>query len=591
MKESNEYGFIAPATLVDDTYQIIKLIGKGGMGTVYMAYDVRLDRKVALKVISPDFAENMDRERRESLMKRFESEARIAAKIDHPNVIRIYGFKKETLITGGTAHEIDYLVMELLAQRTLRNTMDVSGFEYEEEIRDWIAKYMVPILDGLQTVHERGIIHRDLKPENFFMKDDTPKLADFGLSMGRDLPSVTASVADIYGTVAYMAPEQFYNFSLAREAADIYSLGKILYEVVEGRISDKVKPFKQMRLSNHETDFLEPLNDIIMKATAENPNDRIASAGEFRERLMELIYCKTGDRSKTSDRRKPLSRRPGLFRTGKFIWPALMMLVLVLVLTAAVMLFMHDPFPTSPADVVSPQVEKIPVAVQYQPYPDHLEKSGRAPDNSILHLIPPAEIDVPEGMDGVLESGKRKIDAFYMTESPVTNQQFVAFLNRNLDRIRVVESEVYFDDVPVLRLSEKIRGYKPIVFDGKRFLLKEPMHAACAVLLVTGYGAEAYAASYGMRLPAAEEWYYVMTTGGKADTGRIEVPTPVINYEKDRYGLRGINQLAEWGRIDEDTPVIVGQVPSDMIESELIIEKDMTKYYTDTGFRLSKNAE
>ena len=98
---------------------------------------------------------------------RFESEAKIAAKIDHPNVIRIYSFNRDDIQIDGQHYPVDYLVMELVSGRTLRNTMDVSGFEHEEEIQSWIVKYFIPVLEGLEQVHKSGIIHRDVKPRKF----------------------------------------------------------------------------------------------------------------------------------------------------------------------------------------------------------------------------------------------------------------------------------------------------------------------------------------------------------------------------------------------------------------------------------------
>ena len=594
MNETNEHQYLTPGTLLDGSYQIIEMIGKGGMGAVYMAYDVRLDRKVAVKIISPDFSDAMAAEERESILKRFESEARIAAKIDHPNVIRIFGFKRENIPVGTGVREIDYLAMELLAGRTLRNTMDVSGFEYEEEIREWISKYMIPILEGLQTVHERGIIHRDLKPENFLMKDDTPKLVDFGLSVGIDLPSVTASVAEIYGTVTYMAPEQFYNFSLAREPADIYAIGKILYEVVEGKMSEKIKPFKQARLPNADTPFLQALNEIVMNATEENPNQRISSAKDLKERLMALIYCRRADGEPAKAARRS-------FWNGKLLWPAIVLAALAA--GAIVMHYTHS-VDSRPAATAVPAATEIgppipgnepPMAeVQHRPFPDGLKKTFRGRDNSIFHLIPPTVIEPREDMEDMKRlfgPGETTVDAVYLAENPVTNQQYLSFLNENLDRIEVIDNEVFFDGDLILKLSEKIRGYKPIVFDGERFFLKEPMHAACAVLMVTGHGADAYATYYGMRLPDAREWFYVMATNEEAVPERIEVPTPVINYSKDSYGLRGVNQIAEWGRIDGKVSAIFGQMPANMIGSEWVIEKDPSKYYTDTSFRLAKDVE
>ncbi|MFZ7127823.1 MAG: protein kinase domain-containing protein [Desulfobacterales bacterium] len=581
MNESSSTVFLTPGTVLSGTYQIIRLIGRGGMGAVYMAYDMRLDLKVAVKVISPELAETMDASQYDGILKRFRSEARIAAKIDHPNVIRIFGFMKDTVDFEGRPAEIDFLVMELLAGRTLRDTMDVSGFEHEEEIRGWIVKYMIPILEGLEKVHGSGIIHRDIKPENFFMKGDVAKLADFGLSMGFDLPSVTGSVADIFGTMAYMAPEQFYNFSLAREPADIFAIGRILYEVVEGKMTEKVKPFKQVHLATPETDYLKTLNEIIMAATAENPNERIGSAHELKDRLLQLHYCRLDETPapRTARRRKWAAR---------ILWPAAVMTALSIG-ALTLHLSQEGEKPAPPAVVSAPEeLSDGFFKVTYGTVLPGMKSNVRARDNSILLLIPPMNLE----LDADNPLGERQIamDAFYLSENPVTNQQYINFLNANLERIEIVDSDVRFEDRLILKLSEKIRGYKPIVFDGARFRIQDPMHSACAVLMVTGYGAEVYARYHGLRLMNAREWYAVMLTGHHQGESRIPLPTPVINYKQDRHGLRGINQLAEWGDARQDGFVILGQSPSIMIEGEIIIEKDPSKYYTDTSFRVARDA-
>ncbi|RJQ62943.1 MAG: serine/threonine protein kinase [Desulfobacteraceae bacterium] len=569
---------LAPGMILDQNYQIIKLVGEGGMGSVYRAYDMRLDLEVAIKVISSKFEKTLDDTQSESVLKRFEAEARIAAKIDHPNVIRIYGFKRESIALDVNRCEVDYLIMELLTGRTLRNTMDVSGFEHEKEIRDWIMKYMIPILEGLQKVHASGIVHRDIKPENFLMKGEVPKLADFGLSMGRDLPSVTGSVADIFGSMNYMAPEQFYNFSMAREPADIYSIGKILYEVVEGKISEKAKPFKQAKLSNSDTEFLQALNRVIMDATDENPNLRIPSVDVLKERLMGLLYC--------GDRVQPADRKP-VWILKKIAWAsaALSFLTVATILFSSGHLSIFPPA-YDPHEVQSPVQEELE-SIKQTPTPENLKQTLQARDNSVLHLIPPAELELQDAE--ILGRAKVVLKPFYMAESPVTNQQFVMFLNQIIDRIEVKESSVYLDGTLVLKLSEKIRGYKPIGFENGRFVLNNPMHSACAVLLVTGYGAEAYAKHHGVRLPSAQEWFYVMLTNNR-DKERIPLPTPVINYKQDKYGLRGVNQLGEWGKSNSAGLVLLGQNPSSMIEGEFIVEKTIEKYFTDTGFRIALDA-
>lgn len=579
MDGTHEKFCLSPGTILSHHYQIIKLIGQGGMGSVYLAYDTRLELQVAIKVISPQFAQSVDEENEEDVLKRFEAEAKIAAKIDHPNVIRIFGFNREAIDLGDTPHEIDYLVMELVSGRTLRNTMDVSGFEYEEEIRNWIAKYMIPILEGLQKVHDCGIIHRDVKPENFLMKDDVPKLADFGLSMGLSMPPVTGAVADIFGTLTYMAPEQFYNFSMAREPADIYSIGKILFEALEGKIPDKAKPFQQASLSKRETPLLETLNRIVMEATAVNPMQRIRSAKEFKEKLVQILYCGNLER-------RFAPRRALLRIARKILLPA----AIIAALAAGFLItrwVKQPPVHPAPATEIHQQQPFSLGSIRVLPHANINLQPMQAGDKSMLRFLPAAEFSPADG--SLHGTEKITIAPFYLSESPITNQQYVAFLNANLNRVRVADNDVLLNDHLVLKLSEKIRNYKPITFDGQKFIIKEPMHSACAALLVTGYGAEAYAGYFNLRLPRMQEWIYTMLAGGREKSEPLQLPTPVINYEPDRNGLRGINQIAEWGKTDKADFIILGQLSSSMIEGNLVLEKDPFKYYTDTGFRVAKD--
>ena len=569
---------LAPGTTLGKNYQIIKLIGKGGMGSVYLAFDTRLDLQVAIKVISPEFSQTMEVSELDGVLKRFESEAKIAAKIDHPNVIRIFGFSRESVEIDNHRYDIDYLVMELVSGRTLRNTMDVSGFEHEEEIRIWIDKYLIPILDGLQKVHECGIIHRDIKPENFLMKEDVPKLADFGLSMGFNLPSVTGSVADIFGTLTYMAPEQFYNFSMARETADIYSIGKILFEVVEGKISEKAKPFLQAKLSNPETGYLKALNSVIMTATAVNPTQRFNSVHEFKEKLLQLTYCEGANLS-------PASARQAFFSKKKLIWSIVLTFTLMAGLLVGQLQKGFQPAIQPPVMQIQEQqkLEKLG-SVKYIPQSSDSIQTIRAKDKSILHFIPPTELELVD--KNLLGQATISVNPFYLSETPITNQQYVAFLNENMNRVKVVDSDVYLDELLVLKISERIRNYKPITFEDGRFTIKDPMHSACAVLVVTGMGAEAYAKYYNLRLPLAQEWVSVKITS-KDNSAVLKQPIPVINYEQDQNGLRGIDHVAEWGKINENEFGIFGHPASSMLENSFVLQMDPSKSFPDTSFRVA----
>lgn len=584
MNEITSDMLLPPGTVLGGNYQIIRLIGKGGMGTVYMAYDTSLDLKVAIKVISSMVAHTMEISESESALKRFQAEARIVAQIDHPNVIRIYGFKQDIIEYDGQPCTVDYLVMELMAERTLRHTMDESGFETEEEVKSWITKFIIPVLEGLEKVHKSGIVHRDIKPENIFMKENSPKLADFGLSMGSDFPSVTGSIVEVLGTLAYMAPEQYNNFSLARESADIFAVGRILFEAVEGKITEKITPFKQVQLTVAATsEYYKSLNTIIMAATAENPLERIGSVRELRERLIDIRECPYN-----------VTLSPKLKESIEPRWYGQALRIILITVVVGLGVVAYKLYVDS-QPIVAPALQQN---IGIQPSTGNRPKYGvlskgqkqslHGVDNSILRLIPPVKLEL--NRQNPFEEKQISLDAFYLSESPVTNEQFVDFLNSNIDKLTYTDSDVLLGDHLVVKLSEKIRGYKPIIFDGNQFLVQEPMHAACAVLMVTGYGAEAYAHYYGFRLIKAREWFTLMASNKGEVKKRLPLPTPVINYPQENFGIRGINQIAEWGKSKEDNFTILGQTASSMVGNEVILAKEPTKYYTDTSFRVAKDA-
>ena len=142
-----------------------------------------------------------------------------------------------------------------------------------------------------------------------------------------------------------------------------------------------------------------------------------------------------------------------------------------------------------------------------------------------------------------------------------------------------------------MKIGEKIRGSKPIVYTDGKFAVQEAMHSACAVLMVTDTGAEAYAAFYNMRLPRPEEWLYVMETGGVSPEPRLELPAPVMNYAPDKQNLRGINQVGEWGKTAQGEWVVMGRDPSDENAKMDLPKADSDAYYADTSFRVVEDVE
>ena len=212
-------------------YEILGLLGAGGMGEVYLARDTRLEREVAVKVLPAEVAGNPER------LARFEREARTVASLNHPNIVTLHDVAE----AGG----IRFLVMERVAGRTLADVIDRAGGLPPARI----LELMTPVADALASAHERGIVHRDLKPANIMVADDgRVKILDFGLATERAHPldgegttvakeALTAE-GRVLGTVSYMAPEQVRGERVDARA-DLFAFGVILYEMAAG-----VRPFR-----------------------------------------------------------------------------------------------------------------------------------------------------------------------------------------------------------------------------------------------------------------------------------------------------------------------------------------------------------
>ena len=208
-------------------YEIVALVGAGGMGEVYRAHDGRIGRDVAIKVLPPEFA--ADRER----LRRFEREARAAGALDHPNILAVHDV--------GTFDGVPYLVTELLQGETLRERM-TAGLTARKAVEIGIE-----IARGLAAAHEKGIVHRDLKPANVFVTNDGHvKILDFGLAKvvhpeakpdPYDTTATSASSTEagaVLGTMGYMSPEQLRG-QPADSRSDIFAFGCVLYEMLSGR--------------------------------------------------------------------------------------------------------------------------------------------------------------------------------------------------------------------------------------------------------------------------------------------------------------------------------------------------------------------
>jgi len=278
-------------TVLSDKWIILEFIAKGAMGEVYRAHQLNLKRDVAIKVIASDWLQSLDDDVKEieTTLQRFRREVQAMAQIRHPNVIDIFDHDSTFLKKGNEDIALEYIAMEYIPGNTLRSTMSEEGC-YPDEVatRDWLNNYFLPVLDGVRAMHEQEIVHRDLKPENILMDGDTPKIADFGLARSRHFKLITQSV-DTKGTPPYMSPEHFFDFKRADEKSDIYSLGKILFEAIDGKLKPKTIPFKSVSLQKTGTLFFQKLDQIVRSATAEDINERVRSVEEFKKLLLEAI--------------------------------------------------------------------------------------------------------------------------------------------------------------------------------------------------------------------------------------------------------------------------------------------------------------
>jgi serine/threonine protein kinase len=205
-------------------YEILSLLGAGGMGEVYRAHDARLDREVAIKVLNESLAKDA------TALARFEREAMSVARLAHPNILSIHEMAQD----AGTA----FVVMELVDGETLRARLASGPIPPRKAIA-----YALQIAKGIGAAHARGIVHRDLKPENVMItRDDLIKILDFGLAKpidagGSDLTrgaSMATTVGTVLGTFGYMAPEQV-RAQAVDHRADVFAFGAVLYEMLTGR--------------------------------------------------------------------------------------------------------------------------------------------------------------------------------------------------------------------------------------------------------------------------------------------------------------------------------------------------------------------
>jgi serine/threonine protein kinase len=354
---------------LDDSFQVERLLGRGGMGSVYLAREPALDRLVAIKVLPPDRAQSPD------LRERFRREARTAAQLSHPNIV--------PLLTFGEDNGLMYFVMgyvegEPLSARVLREGRLQTG----EAVR-----ILCELAEALGYAHGRGVVHRDVKPENILLEQPkgVVRLTDFGVAKGLSSSSSLTTEGAVIGTPHYMSPEQASGRADVDTRSDIYSMGALAFTLFTGRPPFTGRNASEIlrqhltqeapRLRDQAPELPAALDDAVRRCLAKEPSARWATAGEFAKALLSA-----GDSWWSSLLRRAWTPSPpGVASTAQEVSPS-------------------TPMPTSPAGFLAAAEESAAklgagaLADRLRAAVSRLAGEGESLDRTILGLQTAADL-------------------------------------------------------------------------------------------------------------------------------------------------------------------------------------------------------
>ncbi len=264
--------------IIKERYEIVEILGEGGMAFVYKARDKQLQRDVAIKTLKPNYVNQ------EKFVDRFRREAQTAANLNHPNIVQIFDWGIE---------DEPYFVMEYIEGNTL--TSIISG-NRTVGLND-VLYIGSQVANGLKEAHKRGLVHRDIKPGNIMITPDGKvKVTDFGIVSLQNEESDITKTGAVLGTASYISPEQAQGKPVSFES-DLYSLGTVLYELIAGKppftgdspIATATKHLtdKPEKLSNYRKDIPKALENAILKLLEKRPSDRFKSAEDLRALLLQ----------------------------------------------------------------------------------------------------------------------------------------------------------------------------------------------------------------------------------------------------------------------------------------------------------------
>ena len=310
--------------LIADRYELLGLVGTGGMSSVYKAHDQLLERNVALKVLHPHYGDD------DEYVERFRREARAVAQLSHPNIV--------TVIDRGEADGHQFIVFELIDGENLKELVNRTG---PLPVRRAV-ELTVAVADGLSFAHQHGLVHRDVKPQNVLLNGDgEAKVTDFGIARSLDVEHGVTQTGTVLGTSNYLSPEQASGKQVT-PATDVYSLGVVLYELLTAEVPFPGENFVAVAMKHINEpvpDILERRPDVPLRLVAameraleKDPVRRFTSMAEF---ASELRQCITEVGAFDSDRTfiapSPVLREsaPHRIRGRRPRWPLYLLLALI----------------------------------------------------------------------------------------------------------------------------------------------------------------------------------------------------------------------------------------------------------------------